>query len=72
MLGVVVQGTIPGHELEYRLDESNIFEKGRVVTVSGNVAACLGAGGMSWLKPHFSVSSLVSGNRPCRIGYNRI
>ena len=49
------QGTIPGHSHTYALDEKHVFETGRPARVSGNSAAMLGEGGVSWLSPHFQV-----------------
>jgi hypothetical protein len=54
-----VQGTIPGHELEYQLDVGHTFEKGRIMPVCGNTAAILGEDQLSWLVPHFQVASCL-------------
>lgn len=62
----MVQGTIPGHELEYQLDVDHTFEKGRIVNVCGNTAAILGEGGLSWLAPHFHVIPLPPASPPSR------
>eukprot|EP00884_Botryococcus_braunii_P012585 jgi/Botrbrau1/21327/Bobra.0184s0037.1 len=52
---VIYKGTMPGQELEYRLDVKHAFEKGRIMPVCGNTAALLGEDGLSWLAPHFKV-----------------
>lgn len=54
--GVLLKGTIEGHEHSYSLDENHAFEKGRPVLVCGNTAAMLGEGGISHLAPHFQAS----------------
>ena len=53
-----MQGSIPGHENRYDLDQEHSFETGRPALVCGNTAAMLGEGGKSWLAPHFQAASL--------------
>lgn len=47
----------------YELDNQNKFVKGKPTLVSGNTAAMLGEGGLSWLSSHFEVRHLPAGAR---------
>ena len=58
-----MQGTIKGHEDEYRLDENHAFEAGRPYLACGNTAAMLGETQMSWLSTHFQASAVTLCNR---------
>ncbi len=52
---VSLQGTIAGHEHLYQLDADHKFVTGKPTLVSGNTAAMVGEGGVSWLSNHFQV-----------------
>ncbi len=49
------QGDIFGRENAYDLDASHTFPAGKPIPVSGNTAAMLGEGGISWLSARFKV-----------------
>lgn len=52
------QGTIPGEDHAYQLDDGHRFVKGKPLLVCGNTAAMVGEQGKSWLSQHFQVTCL--------------
>ena len=66
-----LQGTLPGHEHSYCLDAFTVLDAGRATAVSGNTAAALGEGGVSWLSRHFQVHQLPCARPPFPTLYKR-